>query len=228
MFRIPDAQNIGHIVGTLLPIAGFYMLAFFKNSTPVEFQVQYLALFRLSSVTDGFEWFWMESIHKNIQEYSSRLHVWSYTFLTIHQWLPNNVFCYITIFADYTTIYLSVIRHVLCANWFMHLVNGFVTVDLGRNWLLISMLEKSNLFPLTSLITPVWVWCWGYLFLLNKTGVFTNSLMLKLPPTKLKPRFVSCIFFFLGLLFISINLPCSLAWNTCLDWCSWLLLEYDR
>ena len=57
MFRIPDAQNIGHIVGTLLPIAEFYMLAFFKNSTSVEFQVQYLALFRLFSVTDGFEWF---------------------------------------------------------------------------------------------------------------------------------------------------------------------------
>ena len=35
---------------------------------------------------DGFEWFWMESIHKNIQlmlEFS-RLHSWSYTFATIH------------------------------------------------------------------------------------------------------------------------------------------------
>ena len=33
----------------------------------VEFQVIYLALFLLFSVIDGFEWFWMESLHKNIQ-----------------------------------------------------------------------------------------------------------------------------------------------------------------
>ena len=36
-------------------------------------------------IIDGFEWFWMESFHKNIQlmlEFS-RLHSWSYTFATI-------------------------------------------------------------------------------------------------------------------------------------------------
>ena len=33
----------------------------------MEFQVRYLALFLLFSVIDGFEWFWMESLHRNIQ-----------------------------------------------------------------------------------------------------------------------------------------------------------------
>ena len=32
----------------------------------VEFQVRYLALFRLFSVIDDVEWFWMEILHKNI------------------------------------------------------------------------------------------------------------------------------------------------------------------
>ena len=33
----------------------------------MEFQVRDLALFLLFSVIDDFEWFWMESLHKNIQ-----------------------------------------------------------------------------------------------------------------------------------------------------------------
>ena len=33
----------------------------------MEFQVRYLALFLLFSVIDGFKWFWMGSLHKNIQ-----------------------------------------------------------------------------------------------------------------------------------------------------------------
>ena len=44
------------------------------------FQVRHLALFLLSSVIDGFSWFWMVSVHWS----SSRLHSWSYTFPTIH------------------------------------------------------------------------------------------------------------------------------------------------
>ena len=33
----------------------------------MEFQVRYLALFLLFSVIDSSEWFWMGSLHKNIQ-----------------------------------------------------------------------------------------------------------------------------------------------------------------
>ena len=37
------------------------------NLCLMEFQVRYSALFLLFSVTDDFKWFWMESLHKNIQ-----------------------------------------------------------------------------------------------------------------------------------------------------------------
>ena len=48
-------------------LTGFGMLVFFTKVSLMEFQVRYLALFLLFSVIDGFEWFWMESLHKNIQ-----------------------------------------------------------------------------------------------------------------------------------------------------------------
>ena len=48
-------------------LTGFDMLVFFTNLSLMEFQVRYLALFLLFSVIDDFEWFWMESLQKNIQ-----------------------------------------------------------------------------------------------------------------------------------------------------------------
>ena len=53
----------------------------------MEFLVWYLAFFHLFSVIDSFEWFWMESLHKNTQLYwcSSRLQSWSHTFPFKHQ-----------------------------------------------------------------------------------------------------------------------------------------------
>ena len=45
-------------------LTGFGMLVFFTNLSLIEFQVRYLALFLLFSVTDGFQWFWMESLQK--------------------------------------------------------------------------------------------------------------------------------------------------------------------
>ena len=48
-------------------LTGFGMLVFFTKLSLMEFQVRYLALFLLFSVIDDFEWFWMESLHKNIQ-----------------------------------------------------------------------------------------------------------------------------------------------------------------
>ena len=43
------------------------MLVFFTNLTLMEFEVRYLALFFLFSVIDSFRWFWIGSLHKNIQ-----------------------------------------------------------------------------------------------------------------------------------------------------------------
>ena len=37
------------------------------NLPLMKFQVRYLDLFLLFSVIDGFKWFWMESLHKNIR-----------------------------------------------------------------------------------------------------------------------------------------------------------------
>ena len=48
------------------------------------FQVRYLALFLLFSVIDDFEWFWMKSLHKNIQVMQEFLKAPSSTFPTIH------------------------------------------------------------------------------------------------------------------------------------------------
>ena len=44
----------------------FDMLVFFTNVCIKELQVGYFALFCLFSVIEGFEWFWIESLHKNI------------------------------------------------------------------------------------------------------------------------------------------------------------------
>ena len=48
-------------------LLGFGMLVFLTNLRLMEFQVRYLALFLIFSVRDGFEWFWMEGLHQNIQ-----------------------------------------------------------------------------------------------------------------------------------------------------------------
>ena len=43
------------------------MLVFFTKLSLVKFQVRYFALFCLLSVIDSIKWFWMGSLHKNIQ-----------------------------------------------------------------------------------------------------------------------------------------------------------------
>ena len=75
------------------------MLVFFTNLGLMEFMVRYLALFLLYSVIDGFGWFWMESLPKNIQLMLEFLKArsWSY--------LPDDFICNISIYADDTTLY---------------------------------------------------------------------------------------------------------------------------
>ena len=59
-------EMLGLLTGLGL-LAGFGMLVFFTNLSLMEFQVRYLALFLLFSVTDDFKWFSMKRLHKNIQ-----------------------------------------------------------------------------------------------------------------------------------------------------------------
>ena len=103
------------------------------------------------------------------------------------------------------------------------------TVDWGGSVFLISLRQKNSLFYLTGLIILVllmWKWivlflkkhhllrCRDYLSLLNWSGALLLSLLLKLPLRKYEPWFVLWSFFLLRLLFISVSLPYSVAWNT--------------
>ena len=57
--------EIWHLIYPRL-LTGFVMLIFFTNLSLMEFQIKYLALYLLFSVIVSFEWFWLESLHKNI------------------------------------------------------------------------------------------------------------------------------------------------------------------
>ena len=61
-----ELLDLWHLIYSRL-LTGFGVLVYFTNLSLMEFHVRYLALFLLFSVIDGFEWFWMESLHKNIQ-----------------------------------------------------------------------------------------------------------------------------------------------------------------
>ena len=134
------------------------------------------------SVIDNFEWFWMESLHKNIQLMQEFLKApflilhFSYytlmTFLMLSVILPSMLMILLSI--------LSVIGHLICGNnlnWLLNLNLIYETRWTGvRSGLLISRLGKLSWFRLTCLITMVllmWKWvglllrknhllrCWG-------------------------------------------------------------------
>ena len=127
----------------------------------MEFQVRYLALFLPFSVIDGFEWFWMESLHKNIQ---LMLEFRTVPFLVLR------FFCCILTFLMMLSVILlsmlmivlsilSVIRHLICGNNLNGLLNLNLIYEtlwsgLGSG-LLILMLGKLSWFRLTGLITMV-------------------------------------------------------------------------
>ena len=139
----------------------FGMLVFFTNLGLMEFQVWYLALFLLFSVTDGFEWMLMGSLYKNIQ---LMLEFLKAVFLVLH-------FSYYTLmtFVMLSVILLSmlmillsilsVIRHLVCCSNFNWLLNLNLICETlwtrTRSGLLISMLGKLNWHCLVSLITLV-------------------------------------------------------------------------
>ena len=139
----------------------------------MEFQVRYLALFLLFSVIDNSEWFWMESLHKNIQlmvEFLktpfSVLHFSCYTLMTFLTMLSVILLSMLMILL----FTLHVTRHLICGNnlnWLLNLNLIFETLWTGvRSGLLISMLGKLSWLCLTGLITMVLLmWKWMGLFL---------------------------------------------------------------
>ena len=132
----------------------------FTNLSLMGFQVRYLALFLLFSVIDGFEWFWMESLHKNIQLMLEFLnapflvqHFSCYTLMTFLMMLSVILLSMLMILLSI----LSVIRHLICGNnlnWLLNLSVIYETLWTGvRSGFLISVLKKLSWFCLTGLIT---------------------------------------------------------------------------
>ena len=115
----------------------------------MEFQVKYLALFLFFSAIDGYEWFWMESLHKNIQlmlEFLKApvlvLHFSCYTLLTFLTMLSVKLLSMLMILLSM----LNLIRHLICGSnldWLLNLNLIYETLWTGvRSGLLISMLGK--------------------------------------------------------------------------------------
>ena len=124
------------------------MLVFFTNLSLLECQVRYLALFHLFSLIDVLKWFWMGSLCKNIQSvlefFKAPFHSRFYIFPN----LPDDVICNIAIYADDTTLYSSGIRHLICGNKSIWLLNLNLMYEALWTWagsgLLITILEKLN------------------------------------------------------------------------------------
>ena len=141
--------------------------------------VRYLALFRLFSVIDGFEWFWMGSLHENIQlmlEFLkasfSILYLSYYTLMKFMMMLPVILLSMPMILLST----ISVIKHLTCGknwNWLLYLNLIYETLLTGAgSAFLISMLEKLNWFSLAVLITLLLLtWNWMDQFL-RKIGFF--------------------------------------------------------
>ena len=138
-------------------LIGFGMLVFFANLSLMEFQVRYLALFLLFSVIDDFEWFWMESLHKNkfLKAPFLVLHFSCYTLMIFLTVLSVVLLSMLMILLSI----LSVIGRLICGsnlNWLLNLNLICETLWNGvRSGLLISMLGKLSWFRLTGLITIV-------------------------------------------------------------------------
>ena len=114
----------------------------------MEFQVRYLALF-LFSVIDGFEWFWMGSLHKNIQ---LMLEFLKGPFLVLHfsYYILMAFLMLCVIMLSMLMILLSilsVINHLICENilnWLLNLNLIYETLRTeARKALLISILSIS-------------------------------------------------------------------------------------
>ena len=204
-------------------LKGFIMLVFFTNLSLMEFQVGYLALFRLflcrrlQVVLDG------KSSHKypvNAEVPQGSIRGPTLFLLYIND-LPDDIICNIAIYANDTTLYSK------CDQVTDDLWQQLDTVDWHRKWLVDfkagksqpvlfdrfnntsaidvrideSVLEKKSSFKMLGLTLSKLDW-----------GSCIISIA-KLPPKKLEPWFVLRNSFLLRLLCRSINLRYAHEWN---------------
>ena len=98
-------------------LTGFGMTVFFTNLSLMGFRVRYLALFLPFSVIDGFEWFWMGSLPKNIELMLEFLKapylVLHFSYCTLMTFLIMLSVILISMLMILLSI-LSVIRHLIC------------------------------------------------------------------------------------------------------------------
>ena len=136
------------------------MLVLFTNLSLMEIQVRYLVSFLLFSVIDSFKWFWMGSIHKNIQ---LMLEFLSVPFLVLH----FSCYTLMTFLMMISVILLSMLMMLLYSKcdqasdlWQqLELASELEsdlkdTADWGKKWLLDFNAGKTQL-RLTGLITLV-------------------------------------------------------------------------
>ena len=76
-----QSDRIAKVFSGATRAVAFGILIFFTNVSLMEFQVRYLALIRFFSIIEGIKWFWMSSLHKNIQ---SMLIILNAPFLILH------------------------------------------------------------------------------------------------------------------------------------------------
>ena len=147
-------------------LTGFDMLVFFPNISLMEFQVRYLVLSHRFSVIDRLEWFWKESLHKNIQLILELLkvpvvvpHFSYYTLMTFLTMFSVLLLSMLMILLSILSVILYVTLYSKCDNnlsWLLNLNLIYDSLWTGvKSGLLISMLGKLNWFPLTGLITLV-------------------------------------------------------------------------
>ena len=110
----------------------------------------------MKGIIDGFEWVWMESLRKNIQLILVLLKA---PFLVLHFYYatPMTFLMILSVISLYTLMILlstlTVIRHLICGNKAPRLDSDLPGIaDWAATGLLISLLEKFNLFHLIGLI----------------------------------------------------------------------------
>ena len=97
------------------------LLVFFSNLRFMKFQVRYLALLYLFSVIDGFAYFWMGNVHKNIQLIQEPLkalflgqHISYYALTTFKMMLSVILLMIPMLMILLCTV--SLIRHLICGS----------------------------------------------------------------------------------------------------------------